>query len=596
MSGGSNRLFGVERSLRGRGWVLKTADDAVAREIARRHGVSDALARLLAARGLTGQTAGGFLTPRLRDHFPDPSSFTGMDDAARLIWDTVERGAKIALFADYDVDGATSAAQLHAWLSAVGEAPLIYVPDRIEEGYGPNAPALAQLKAQGAELVVTLDCGAASVAPLEAARDMDLTVAVVDHHLMEGEAPPAKVLVNPNQPGDASGCGHMAAAGVTFVLLAALNREGRKRGAFNDKPEPDLLALADLAALGTICDVVPLTGVNRAITAQGLKVMSHWSRPGLKALADVAGVAGEASPYHAGFLIGPRINAGGRIGKSNLGARLLTTSDPDEARRIAEELDALNAERREVEAAVLDAAVLQIEADGVAEDAPILIASGDHWHPGVIGIAAGRIKERFNRPAIVIGIDPQTGLAKGSGRSVTGVDLGSAVAAAREAGLLMAGGGHAMACGLTAEAGKIEALRDYLTEALSKSWRAADAAREYAVDAVVHPAAVDFDFANQLAAAAPFGQGNPEPRFAFSDLRRTFAQRVGSDHVRFTFEARSGDRLSGIAFRCADEPMGQALLASGEAVFHAAGKLKADDGRYGKKADFHLEDLAEAGG
>ncbi len=596
MSAAAEPLFGVRRSLRGRRWVLKSADDATAREIAQRHGVSDALARLLAARGESAQTAGGFLDPRLRDSFPDPSSFTGMDAAASLIWDTIERGAKIALFADYDVDGASSAAQLHAWLSEVSEPPLIYVPDRIEEGYGPNAPALAQLKDQGAELVITLDCGAASVQPLEAARAMDLTVAVVDHHLMEGEAPPAAALVNPNQPGDVSGCGHMAAAGVTFVLLAALNREGRRRGRFKARAEPDVLALADLAALGTICDVVALTGVNRAIAAQGLKVMSRWSRTGLKALADIAGVTGPATPYHAGFLLGPRINAGGRIGKSNLGARLLTTDDPAEARRIAEELDQLNAERRAIESEVLDAASAKLEAAGVDDDAPVLIASGEHWHPGVIGIAAGRIKERFNRPAIIIGIDPKTGLGKGSGRSCTGVDLGSAVAAAREAGLLIAGGGHAMACGLTVTTEKITELTAFLTETLAASWRAADAAREYAVDAVVHPAAVSFEFADQLSAAAPFGQGNPEPRFAFSDVRRTFAQRVGSDHVRFTLEARTGERVNGIAFRCADEAMGQALLQGGEAVFHAAGKLKADDSRFGKRADFHLEDLAEAGG
>jgi single-stranded-DNA-specific exonuclease len=308
----------------------------------------------------------------------------------------------------------------------------------------------------------------------------------------------------------------------------------------------------------------------------------------------VAGVTGEASPYHAGFLLGPRINAGGRIGKSNLGARLLTTTDVEEARGIAEQLDQLNAERRAVEAEVLDGAVAQIEAAGIDEDAPILIAAGDHWHPGVIGIAAGRVKERFNRPTIVIGIDPETGLAKGSGRSCPGVDLGSAVSSAREAGLLIAGGGHAMACGLTVEAARIDALRNYLTQALAHSWKAADEARQYTVDAVVHPAAVNFDFASSLNAAAPFGQGNPEPRFAFCDLRRTFAQRVGADHVRFTFEAQSGDRLNGIAFRCADDAMGQALLASGEARFHAAGRLKADDSKYGRRADFHLEDMARA--
>jgi single-stranded-DNA-specific exonuclease len=588
-------LFGVTRSLGGKAWRLKPADDKIAGEIARATGVSDALARLLASRGLTADDAPRFLSPRLRDSFPDPSSFLGMDACASLIWDALERAERIALFADYDVDGATSAAQLHRWMKQVGAPPLIYVPDRIEEGYGPNARAFESLKAQGAGLVLTLDCGAASVEPLAAAAGMGLTVGVVDHHLMSGVPPEAAALVNPNQPGCMSGCGHLAAAGVTFVLLAALNREGRRRGAFNDKAEPDLMALADLAALGTICDVVSLTGVNRAIVATGLKVMSAWANPGLAALAEVAGVTGEATPYHAGFLLGPRINAGGRVGKSDLGARLLTTEDPAEARSIAEELDALNAERRGIEADVLSEALAQVEAAGVAEDTPIIIAAGDHWHPGVIGIAAGRVKERFNRPTIVIGIDPETGLAKGSGRSCAGVDLGSAVSAAREAGILLAGGGHAVACGLTIQHERIHELKAFLHDKLAAQWAAAEEARSYSVDAVVHPAAVSFEFCDALSAAAPYGMGNPEPRFAFSDLKRTFARRVGADHVRFTFEARSGAKLNGIAFRCAEDPSGQALLAQGEAFFHAAGKLKADDSRYGKRAELHLEDLALAG-
>ena len=587
-------LFGVEQSFKGRSWRLTAADDALAAAIAQRTGVSDALARLLASRGVTADTASSYLAPRLRDSFPDPSALKGMDDCAGLIWDAIEAGSKIALFADYDVDGATSAAQLHGWLSAVGAEPLIYVPDRIEEGYGPNTAALEQLHKAGAELVITLDCGAASVEPLAAAARIGLSVAVVDHHLMDGAPPEAAALVNPNQPGDTSGCGHLAAAGVVFVLLAALNREGRRRGAFKTSEPPDVLSFADLAALGTICDVVALSGVNRAIVAQGLKRMSAWSRPGLAALAEVAGVSGPASPYHAGFLIGPRINAGGRVGQSDLGARLLTTTDPAEARTIAETLDQLNAERRAIEAEVLDAAAAQIEAAGVKAEDPVLIAAGEHWHPGVIGIAAGRIKERYNRPAIVIGIDPETGLAKGSGRSCPGVDLGSAVARAREEGLLLAGGGHAMACGLTVNRERIDALRDYLAAELAGAWASAEEARQYAVDAVVHPAAVTFDFCQALSAAAPYGAGNPEPRFALADLRRTYAQRVGADHVRFTFQAASGAKVNGIAFRCADEPMGQALLSPGEAMFHAAGKLKADDGRFGKRAELHLEDLAPA--
>lgn len=591
---GGQALFDVTSSLRGRSWQLSEADDLEVAEIVRLFGHSDALARLLVSRGVGSDAAEAFLSPKLRDSFPDPSRFTDMDACAALIWDAVDADSKIALFADYDVDGGTSAAQLHGWLNQVGSQPLIYVPDRIEEGYGPNTQALKRLQEQGAELVVTLDCGAASVEPLAAAAQLGLTVGVVDHHLMQGAPPPAAALVNPNQPGDQSGCGHLAAAGVVFVLLAALNREGRRRGRFDDKAEPDLMSFLDLAALGTVCDVVPLTGLNRALVSQGLKVMNSWQRPGLRALADVSGVSGEASTYHAGFLLGPRINAGGRVGKSDLGARLLTTADEAEALQLAQELDALNAERRSIEADVLEAALAQIEDAGLEDDSPILIAAGEHWHPGVIGIAAGRIKDRFNRPTIVIGVDPETGLGKGSGRSCPGIDLGSAIASARDKGLLLAGGGHAMAGGLTLQADRIEDLRAYLTESLREAWANADEARAYTLDAVIHPAAVNFDFCNALSAASPFGAGNPEPRFAMADLRCSYAQRVGRDHVRFALEATSGDRVNGIAFRCADDPMGQALLNAGDRRFHAAGRLKAEDNRFGKRAEFHLEDLAFA--
>lgn len=588
----SDALFGVERSLGGKRWQLTEADDRLVGEIARATDCPDALARLMVARGVRPEDAAGFLAPRLRDVFPDPSSFADMDKAAGLIWDAVQAGQRIALFADYDVDGASSAAQLTRWLRAVGHDPLVYIPDRIEEGYGPNTAAFESLKAQGAELVITLDCGAASLEPLKAAQGLGLPVIVVDHHMMKDEIPPAAALVNPNQLGDASGCGHMAAAGVTFVLLAALNREGRRRGGFAG-PEPDILSLADLAALGTICDVVSLTGVNRALVAQGLKVMSAWAKPGLAALAEVAGIDGAATPYHAGFLIGPRINAGGRVGKSDLGARLLSTEDPGEARRIALELDALNAERRAIEAEVLETAIAQVEEAGVCENQPIMVASGPNWHPGVIGIVAGRLKERFNRPAIVIGID-ERGIGKGSGRSVSGVNLGAAIAAAHDEGLLIAGGGHPMAAGLTLESGQLDAFTRFMCERLADQWVAADEARTARLDAVLSPAAVTFEFCESLQQAAPYGAGHPEPRFAFANLRCTYAERVGADHVRFAFEGEAGARLSGIAFRCADAAMGQALLSGGEGPWHAMGRLKASDNRYGRRAEFHLEDLAPA--
>ncbi|MGY6533533.1 single-stranded-DNA-specific exonuclease RecJ [Glycocaulis sp.] len=584
-------LFGVERSVTGKAWALSEAPDGLAAEIARVTGCHDAVARLLAARGLDASSAPGFLQPRLRDSFPDPSSFLGMDEAARVVWDAMQAGTRIAVFADYDVDGATSGAQLVRWLRHLGHDPLTYVPDRIEEGYGPSAGAFASLKAAGAGLVITVDCGAAAYTAIESASGMGLPVVVIDHHLMSGKPPPAAALVNPNQPGDTSGCGHMAAAGVTLVLLAALNREGRARNAFNGD-EPDLVAMTDLAALGTICDVVPLTGPNRAIVTQGLKVMSGWHKAGLAALAEVAGLSGAATPYHAGFLIGPRINAGGRVGRAGLGLELMATEDRALAHQLAGELDRLNAERKAIEQDVLDAAMAQIESGEIAADSPVIIAAGEGWHPGVIGIAAGRIKERFNRPTIVIGTENGTG--KGSGRSCTGVNLGEAIAAAREAGLLIAGGGHAMAAGLTVESGRIDALRAFLEERLAPEWEAAHEARTLRLDAVAHPAAVDFAFGDALKAAAPFGTGNPEPRFAFSSLRVAFVKEVGTGHLRFTLEDRGGAQLSGIAFRALGSPLGEALTASRDRLWHAAGKVKAEDNRFGRKAELHLEDLAAA--
>lgn len=586
-------LFGVDHSIRGRRWRLNACDDRRVSLIVQKTGVDDSLARLLASRDVNPDEAQSFLDPRLRDYFPDPSSFTDMDKAAGLIWDALKAGQRIAIFADYDVDGATSAAQLGRWLRAMGQEPLIYVPDRLEEGYGPNEEAFRSLQAKGAELVITLDCGAAAIEPLKTAEEMGLPVIVIDHHLMKDEAPPARALVNPNQPGDMSGCGHMAAAGVTFVLLAALNREGRRREGFGDTPEPDILALADLAALGTICDVVSLTGINRAIVTQGLKVMSQWKRPGLAALARIASVEGPASTYHAGFIIGPRINAGGRVGQSDLGARLLMSENPDECEEIAQALDQYNAERKAIEAEVQDEALKDLEQREIVETTPILIATGEGWHPGVIGIAAGRIKERFNRPVLVIGFD-EDGLGKGSGRSVPGVNLGAAISAAQEEGLLVTGGGHAMAAGLTIARDKLDAFQRWMTERLQAEWDTATEARCYDVDLVMSPSGAKFETVADLQKAGPYGQGHREPRVAFSDMTKTYAERVGQDHVRFSFENASG-RISGICFRCADDPLGQALLGQSSHRWHIAGRLKAQDNRYGRKVDLHLEDMALAG-
>ncbi len=388
----------VRRSLSGRAWRRRPADAALVREHQLRHDLSEPLARALAARGIDADGAANYLTPTLKAQFPDPSTFADMDLAASILVDAVETGRPTAVFADYDVDGASSAAQLVRWFRAMGRELAIYVPDRIIEGYGPSPAAFRHLQAQGADLVVTVDCGAAAHDALIAARDIGLDIVVIDHHLMRGEQPPAAALVNPNRPDDTSGQGHLAAAGVTFVLLAALNREARRRGLFQDRPEPDIRQWLDLAAMGAVCDVTSLTGFNRAIAAQGLRTMSAWANPGLKALLDVAKAQGPATTFHAGFILGPRINAGGRIGRSDLGARLLSTDDPEEARDLAEQLDALNASRKDVEKGVIDEAVLAIERDSNFDpDAPAIVVAGDGWHPGVVGIAAARLRERYRR-------------------------------------------------------------------------------------------------------------------------------------------------------------------------------------------------------
>lgn len=588
-------FLGVERSLTGRRWIARVAGEAEIVAIARQQQISDSLARVLAGRGVAPAEAAQFLRPRLKDSFPDPASFQDMDKAAGLVWDALDAGQSISVFADYDVDGATSSAQLRRWMRAVGHEAGLYVPDRVAEGYGPSDAAFDLLRERGADLVITVDCGATASGPLQHACDIGLDVIVIDHHLMDGELPPTAALVNPNRPDDTSGCGHLAAAGVTFVFLVALNREGRRRGRFEDAPEPDLMQWLDLAALGTICDVVSLTGINRALTAQGLKAMASWHNPGLRQLALVAGIKDDtASTYHAGFLLGPRINAGGRVGRSDLGARLLASDDETEAETIAAELDALNTERRAIEAEVMEEALAQIERQG--QDRAILVASGEGWHAGVIGVVAGRVKERYGKPVIIIGLDTGVSpvLGKGSGRSVAGVNLGGAISAARQAGLLISGGGHAMAGGLTVDAERIHELVAFLDERLAPELSQATDAMALRLDGLLAAEGVSPELAGSFQAAGPFGQGNSEPRFALADLRVSFAQRVGKDHVRFTLVDSGGVALQGISFRTADGPVGEALLAADERRWHVAGRIKLDQWNGRNRAQFQLEDMAAA--
>ena len=586
--------LGVVKSFSSRAWRLRPADPAAVRELQQQLSLSEPIARALVSRGVPNEAARSHLTPTLRGLFPDPSCFKDMDKAAALLVDAVIDGRPTVVFADYDVDGATSAALLVRWFRAMGRELSIYVPDRMLEGYGPSVAAFERLKREGAELVITVDCGAAAHDALEAAAAIDLKVVVIDHHLMrDGEAPPCAALVNPNQPGCASDQRVLAAAGVTLVLLAALNRESRARGLFAERPEPDIRQWLDLAAMGAVCDVTQLIGFNRALATQGLKVMSAWGNPGLKALLEVAGAKGPATVFHAGFILGPRINAGGRIGRSDLGARLLSTDDAEEARALAEELDALNIARKDVERQAFDEAVRRIEREtNFDPEAPVLVVAGEDWHPGVVGIVAGRLRERYRRPAVVIGVDPVTGVGKGSGRSQPGVNLGRAVQAAYDAGLLMAGGGHAMAAGLTIRAESIPELRAFLTERLAEESAVAIAEDALEIDALAAPGAPGRALWDEFQQLAPFGPGAPEPVFALADVRAIEAKAVKGGHVRCVLVGATGERMRAIAWRAEDTDLGRRLLAGG-GVLHVAGRLKPDDWMNRNAVELEIEDAAD---
>jgi single-stranded-DNA-specific exonuclease len=595
MADGSAQLgyLGVSKSLSGRLWRERPAEGETVRRHQMTLGLSEPLARAMASRGVAADAGDVFLNPTLKAQFPDPSSFADMDRAATVLVDALERRRPMVVFADYDVDGASSAAQLVRWFRALGHELPIYVPDRVLEGYGPSPAAFRRLKEDGAELVITVDCGAAAHDALACAAEIGLDVVVIDHHLMrEGEIPAVAALVNPNRADCASGQGHLAAAGVAFVLLAALNREARKRGLFVERAEPDIRQWLDLAAMGAICDVTRLTGFNRAIAAQGLKVMSAWRNPGLKALLDVAKSEGPASVFHAGFILGPRINAGGRIGRADLGARLLSTDDPAEATAIAAELDALNASRKEVEREVIDQAVAIIEKEMNLADAPMLLVAADGWHPGVIGIVAGRLRERYRKPVLVVGVDRAANVGKGSGRSQPGVNLGRAVQAAFDQGLLLAGGGHAMAAGLSVRPDTIPELREFLCAALADEQQVAAAEDALEIDALVATAGCDRALWHDFQQLAPFGPGNPEPLFALADVRVERPMALRGGHVRVTLTDGSGGKLKAVAWRSEDTEIGRRLLVEGGAV-HVVGRLKPDDWQGRQSVELEIEDVAD---
>lgn len=582
--------LGVDQSLSGRRWILRPCDDRSSLTLAQRIGVPEVVGRVMDGRGIGLDEAQNFLNPTLKDMLPDPDVLRDMDKAAGRLADAVTGAEGIAVFGDYDVDGATSSALLKRFFRAVGVDVPVHIPDRINEGYGPNQAALKKLQQDGAAVVVTVDCGSTSHDTLKAAAQDGLDVIVVDHHVVEADLPTATAVVNPNRLDDDSGLGQLAAVGVSFMLVIAVNRALRKRGWYSDRTEPDLLQWLDLVALGTVCDVVPLTGLNRALVKQGLKVMAARANPGLTALADVAGIDEPPGSYHAGFIIGPRINAGGRVGASDLGSIILSTDDGAEATDIAAHLDDLNRERQSIEAKVLEQALAQVEEAGVPDQ--MVIATGEGWHPGVVGIVASRLKEKYHRPALVIALDDETGT--GSGRSVTGIDLGAAVIAARQAGILTKGGGHAMAAGLTVPRGRIDELRAFLNDRLADDMAARPAVPGLTIDGGLAVRGANLELAETLASVGPYGSGNPEPRFVIRSATIAHAAPVGRDqsHLRLSLTDDSGKRLNGIAFRAVETKMGQALLKHGGAPFHIAGKIRVNTWQGRSSAQIIIDDAA----
>jgi single-stranded-DNA-specific exonuclease len=576
--------LGVEKSLNGRRWLGPGADvERRADAIAQRGGHARGLALVLARLGVGLDAVDAYLEPRLRELLPDPRELRDAGVAAERLNKAAGSGERVAVFADYDVDGGASAALLFDWFGQLGLRPTLYVPDRIDEGYGPN-PAAMRALSEAHDLIVCVDCGTLSHEAIDAAKTAD--VIVLDHHLAGETLPDCLAVVNPNRQDESGDLGHLCAAAVVFLVLVEANRLRRAAGAGS----PDLMAMLDLVALATVADVAPLLGVNRALVRQGLTVMARRARPGLVALSDLARLDGPPTAYHLGFVLGPRINAGGRIGAADLGARLLSTRDMHEAEALAARLDALNTERREVEARVREEALVQVEARG--GDGALVWAAGEGWHPGVVGIVAARLKEATNRPAVVIGLEGDTG--KGSGRSVAGVDLGAAVQRLAAEGLLEKGGGHKMAAGLTVARATLEPAMARLAELLVRQGADRSSAGDLRLDGTLMPGAATVELIEALERAGPFGQGAPAPRFALPALRVADARPVGAGHLKLRFSDGEAGRLGAIAFGAAAEPMGQALLNHGGARFHVAGTLSLN--RWGGRVlpDLRLEDAAFA--
>jgi single-stranded-DNA-specific exonuclease len=588
-------LFGVEHSARGRRWVerLEGARALAATAISQAHGLPELLGRVLAARGAETHTVSRYLDPSLRTLLPDPARLQDMERAAERFASAIKGAEAIAVFGDYDVDGAASVALIERFLRAHGQNAATYIPDRLTEGYGPTPAALTGLAKDGARLILTVDCGTTAEAAIAAANAAGAEIIVIDHHQADEALPPAFAVLNPNRQDDLSGQGHLAAAGVVFLFLVATTRALRRDGYYRDRAEPDLLSLLDLVALATVCDVVPLKDANRAFVAKGLKVMRLRHNQGLRALADVARIDEAPTCYTLGYILGPRINAGGRVGASSLGARLLGCDDEIEARAIAAKLEALNTERRAIEERMLEEAFAHAEASlAAAPDRPLLFIAAEGWHKGLLGLIAGRIADRFHLPAFVTALEPD-GTATGSARSIAAVDLGAAVRAAVQDGLLLKGGGHAMAAGFKLERRKQEAVQAFLLERLAKPVAQAVAIRHLAIDGALSAGGANKELMDLLDRAGPYGPGHSEPRFVFPAHRLSRVRSMKDLHIRCTLQAADGSRIEACAFRVADTPLGTLLLKGEGLPLHVVGHLRRTSWQGRESVELMIEDAAD---
>ena len=588
-------FLGVARSVTGKRWRdrLDARGSALALAITQRHQLPEMLARVLAGRGIESDAVASFLDPTIRNLLPDPATVTQMAVAAARLADAVKRTERVAIFGDYDVDGATSAALLAWHLRHCGLDPLIHIPDRLFEGYGPNVEAVRALADKGATLLVTVDCGTTSIEPLAEAKRRGMDVVVIDHHQCNDELPVVDALVNPNRPDDLSGLGHLAAVGLVFVTLVAFNRELRQRGFWTDvMPEPDLLGMLHHVALGTVADVAPLIGLNRAFVAKGLIALRRRDHVGHTALMDVARIGGPPDAWHLGFALGPRINAGGRIGRADLGVRLLLEGDVSEAARIAAELDRLNTERRAIEQmAEAQAEAEALAAIGFEDKTSVIVTASEGWHPGVVGLVASRLKEKFSRPVFAIALEPG-GIGTGSGRSIAGVDIGTAVRHAVADGILIKGGGHAMAAGVTLKKDRLGDFRGFIEAALADSVSKARHTGELLIDGAVSASAVTTELAATLNRAGPFGSGNPEPVLALPSHQIVFADPVGQAHVRVRLKSGDGAIVNAIAFRSLNQPLGDLLLAQRGQPVHIAGSVSVDRWQGTERVQLRIVDAA----